>query len=273
MADTNLPSLTEVLEATDVLSSQSGAKVVKVRDEFVVKYGGRVSLSEAETMLYVSANSAVPTPRVLGTMTDPDNTNINYIIMEFVEGQCLDVIWPDLTATEQNDVKTQLKAVVDSMRLMAGQGYIGSVGRRRCFDGVFITGKPDVLNVNGPFTSEKEMNEGILSRLAETEPPSSIRLFRTILPSLPKHGIVFTHADLQARNILVKRGDPGAEGKIKLTIIDWEYSGWYLEYWEFCNSLIFNTFRSEWLDIVQDTLDIYTNEYLLMQKVRSVLFY
>lgn len=72
MADTRLPSIAEILEATDVLSSQSGARVVKVRDVFVVKYGGRVSLSEAETMCYVSANSDVPVPKVLGTMTDPE---------------------------------------------------------------------------------------------------------------------------------------------------------------------------------------------------------
>lgn len=115
------------------------------------------------------------------------------------------------------------------------------------------------------------MNEGIMRRLAETEPLSSIRLFRTILSNLPKHRIVFTHADFQARNIMVSRSEN--DGKIKLTIIDWEYAGWYPEYWEFCNSLIFNTFRAEWLDIIQDTLEIYTNEYLLMQRVRNILFW
>lgn len=101
MADTRLPSIAEILEATETLSSQSGAKVVKVKDSFVVKYGGRVSLSEAETMRYVSANSDVPVPKVLGTMTDPNNTKINYIVMEFVEGQSLDIIWSDLSDTEQ----------------------------------------------------------------------------------------------------------------------------------------------------------------------------
>ena len=172
-------------------------------------------------------------------------------------------------------MKSQLKAAVNSMRLLPDKGYIGSVGHRKCFDGVFVTSESNIPNVNGPFSNESEMSEGMLSRLADTEPHSSIRLFRTILSSLPKHRIVFTHADLQARNILVRRGGHGTadHGKIKLTIIDWEYSGWYPEYWEFCNSLIFNTFRTEWLDIIQDTLDVYTNEYLLMQKIRSILFY
>lgn len=275
MADTKFPSIAEILEATEVLSSQSGAKVVKVRNAFVVKYGGRISFSEAETMRYVSANSDVPVPKVLGTITDPNNANIKYIVMEFVEGQCLDIIWSDLSATEKGDVKSQLKAAVNSMRLMPDQGYIGSIGHKKCFDGVFITSGPDKSNVSGPFTNENEMNEGMLSRLAETEPLSSIRLFRTILSNLPEHRIVFTHADLQARNIIVSRGgqDTADHGKIKLTIVDWEYSGWYPEYWEFCNSLIFNTFRAEWLDIVQDTLDMYTTEYLLMQRIRNILFY
>lgn len=85
MADIRLPSIAEILEATEVLSSQSGAKVVKVRDAFVVKYGGRVSLTEAESMRYVSDNSDVPVSEVLGTMTEPNNTKINYIIMELVE--------------------------------------------------------------------------------------------------------------------------------------------------------------------------------------------
>jgi thiamine kinase-like enzyme len=92
---------------------------------------------------------------------------------------------------------------------------------------------------------------------------------------MPTHQIVFTHADLQGRNIIVRRTDSDIEGhsKIELTIIDWEMSGWYPEYWEFCNSLIMNTFATEWNDIIQDTLDVYTNEYLWMQKVRNILFW
>jgi len=40
------------------------------------------------------------------------------------------------------------------------------------------------------------------------------------------HRIVLTHGDLQPRNIVVQ-GD-------KVTgIIDWEFGGWYSEYWEY----------------------------------------
>jgi aminoglycoside phosphotransferase (APT) family kinase protein len=274
MDDVQLPSIAEILESTEILSSQGACTVVRVRENLVVKYGGRVDLQEAETMRFVAANSDVPIPKLLGTLTDPE-TNINYIVMEFITGQCLDAIWHDLTTSEQEELKEKLRTVITGLRRIPNQGYIGSVGRTKCLDGVFYTGDDQVLDKNGPFESEHEMDEGVLRRLAETHPPSSIRLFRTILSNMPTHQIVFTHADLQGRNIIVRRTDSDIEGhsKIELTIIDWEMSGWYPEYWEFCNSLIMNTFATEWNDIIQDTLDVYTNEYLWMQKVRNILFW
>jgi RIO-like serine/threonine protein kinase len=63
----------------------------------------------------------------------------------------------------------------------------------------------------GPFHSEKEFNE-------------SLKL--GILPDLMHrtgHNIVFTHADLNMRNILVK------DGRIS-GIVDWENAGWFPEY-------------------------------------------
>lgn len=272
MADAQLPSIAEILEATEVLSSQDGAKVEKVKDKFLVKYGARVSRLEADTMRYVSANSDTPVPKLFGTITDPNEPEINYIVMEFIEGKCLDAIWPDLSTSEKEDVKMQLKAALNSLRKMPDQGYIGSVGRQKCIDGVFYTGETYVLDVNGPFETEIEMNEGVLRRVAETRPASAIRLFRTIFSNMPTHRIVFTHADLQARNIIVKRttSEHGGPNTMDLTIIDWEMSGWYPEYWEFCNSIIFNTFHAEWLDIAQDIMDVYTNEYLLMQRIRNI---
>jgi aminoglycoside phosphotransferase (APT) family kinase protein len=196
--------------------------VVKVRDHFAVKYGAGVSLLEAETMRYVSANSDTPVPEVFGTLTDPDNLEVNYIIMEFIEGKCIDAIWPDLSVPEQEDVKSQLRAAVDIMRLMPDQGYIGSVSRQKCIDGVSYSGNIYASEVNGPFATEIDMNEGVLRRVAETRSPSVIRLFRTIFTNLPAHRIVFTHADHQARNIIVDqtRSDLDGPHQMKLTITD-----------------------------------------------------
>jgi thiamine kinase-like enzyme len=106
-------------------------------------------------------------------------------------------------------------------------------------------------------------------------PPQFDSFVRTILFNMPTHCIVFTYVDIQARNIIVNRTrtDPCGPSKIELTIIDWEMSAWYPRYWEFCNAIIINTFHAEWLDIVHDIMVVHTNEYLLMQKIRNILFW
>jgi hypothetical protein len=111
MDDLQLPSIAEILESTEILSSQGGCTVVNVRDNLAVKYGRRVSLLEAETMRFVAANSDVPIPKLLGTLTDPE-TNINYIATEFIPGQCLDAIWHDLTTSEQEELQEKLRTVM-----------------------------------------------------------------------------------------------------------------------------------------------------------------
>jgi thiamine kinase-like enzyme len=54
--------------------------------------------------------------------------------------------------------------------------------------------------------------------------------FREMLPDDAK--IVFTHADLHPSNIIINQDHPS---KI-LALIDWEQSGWYPDYWEFCKA-------------------------------------
>jgi len=70
-------------------------------------------------------------------------------------------------------------------------------------------------------------------------------------PSRRGHRILFTHADLNARNILVDRvGLPDGSKSWKVTgIVDWENSGYYPEYWEYTKSLFEGfRYRQRWRD-------------------------
>ncbi|KAI9727374.1 MAG: hypothetical protein M1834_008445 [Cirrosporium novae-zelandiae] len=69
----------------------------------------------------------------------------------------------------------------------------------------------------GPFLSEKQFSKFLSLGLA----PDFIHLVHG-----DGHEIVFTHADLNMRNILVRNGRISG-------IVDWENSGWYPEYWEY----------------------------------------
>lgn len=73
---------------------------------------------------------------------------------------------------------------------------------------------------------------------------------------------VFTHADLNPGNILV-RGD-----KV-VAIIDWQLSGWYPGYWEYTSAYLTNVMREYWVEALELFLD--TDEKALeMERVRQM---
>jgi predicted unusual protein kinase regulating ubiquinone biosynthesis (AarF/ABC1/UbiB family) len=64
-----------------------------------------------------------------------------------------------------------------------------------------------------------------------------------IVPSfLIIYQLFFTHADLHPSNILLS---PGSDPHI-IAIIDWQQSGWYPEYWEYCKALWTSPIGEEW---------------------------
>lgn len=54
--------------------------------------------------------------------------------------------------------------------------------------------------------------------------------YRQFLPD--DSSIVFTHSDLHPSNILVSLESPCQI----IAIVDWQQSGWYPDYWEFCKA-------------------------------------
>lgn len=69
--------------------------------------------------------------------------------------------------------------------------------------------------------------------------------------------IVFTHGDLHRGNIIVSATSPT---KI-VAIIDWQLSGWYPDYWEYCKALFTAEWGKGWWDYVHQFLDPYPPEF------------
>ncbi|PPJ54382.1 hypothetical protein CBER1_07757 [Cercospora berteroae] len=234
MADETIPSIEAILQSTNYLSApDASAKVVQVGDNFAVKYGRSVDLLEAQNLNYVISHSKVPVPKLYGTLTE-DDTNRKFIIMEFVHGQTLAQASPSLSSSEKQHVADQLREALSELRNMSSPGYIGSVDKQACADGIFYSPrKVHDPSRFGPFATEDAMNEGILRMLESTEPAPYVAFLGTLFAStLHGHRTFFTHGDLQPKNIMVERPETAAHGgsSLKIKIIDWEISGWYPEY-------------------------------------------
>lgn len=76
----------------------------------------------------------------------------------------------------------------------------------------------------GPFHTEDQFNEFLRSDLISVAP----KIYRTALEANMRntHAIVLSHGDINPRNIIVNNCQI-------MAIIDWEYAGWYPEYWDF----------------------------------------
>jgi hypothetical protein len=276
MSEREIPSIATILQSTEFLSvSEASAKVVRVGD-FAVKYGGSVTLHEAQNAIFVAKHSNVPVPKTCGTLSE-ESTGRNFIIPEFAPGETLAKAWPSLTPSERHDVVEQLRQAVVDLRAIPTAGYIGSIDRQPCADGLFYAPEHPLGSlVTGPFDTQEDMNQGMLRKFESSEKRPYINFLRTLISAtLHDHRTFFMHGDLQLKNIMMQRtsstsGDPAP---LKVKIIDWEVSGWYPEYWESCNATYCARFKPDWLEIVQSAMSIYPQEYLMMEEIRHMIYY
>ena len=272
----SLPTIDEILQSTDKLSKdgEGFATIVRVRGRFAVKYSPQVSMIEAQTMRYVSKHSKVPVPRVYAFLTD-EGGRMGFIVMEYKSGVRLDKIWASLPANDKYVIEENIRSTLGELESIDPPDFLGSVNREPYEDGVFYVPEHDP-QIQGPFANEEKLNEGILRKLATL--PSATDEHQALMRSLVAttlrgHRTVFTHGDLQPKNILVDVSDRPGPRSIALWFIDWEISGWYPEYWEFCNAMVCGRFNPDWLGVVQRTMRQYHHEYLMMLLIRNLIFY
>jgi hypothetical protein len=282
MSTDSLPSEAEILACTTLLSpSNHSDKVVKLSDTLVAKYGALVTPVEAETMQYVANNSDVPLPKVHGTLTNPVTQQF-FIIIDFVQGQTLEDLLPSLTQTEKDDIAQLIKTAIDKLHAIPEPGYLGSVGRKACSHGMFWDssdlGPEFTPLMPGPFENEAAFNDGLLLKLSTVKfmPPPYMKFLRGLFSeAFAGHKTVMTHGDLQAKNIMVQRvgSKEDGSGPFTISLIDWETSGWYPDYWEYCMSLMVARFRPDWAGMMEKILPVPGYEYALMQMVFHILYY
>ena len=237
----SLPTCAAIRSSTDVLSDTSTQRVVGVGLHFVVKYGSGVELKEGQNMLYVQQVTRVSVPRVYALFRESE-TGEKYIVMERINGRRLDVEWGLLSQYEKHVIACKLKASFEELRQLPSPGGFCSVGKGPLLDDIFWT-DGESASLRGPFATESDLNQALLAKyLYNNHSKYKADFYERALPSLIKDGCAFfTHGDLQGKNILLGRQSEGSErdqGGFEITLIDWEFSGWYPSYWEFAKAFL-----------------------------------
>ncbi|KAK4044732.1 kinase-like domain-containing protein [Parachaetomium inaequale] len=220
----------------------------------IVKTGKTIRATEAHTMRFVREHTTMPVPEVYSVYEDEESGAVR-IVMEYIQGTNLGHAWETLTEEEKESVVQQLRGYFDELRQIKGS-FIGSVDGSACDDQFFS----DDLWAYGPYKNEAEFNKGLVKAWTkDRDDPHTRLLVKTLLHVGQGHEIVMTHGDFAARNILV-------QGSKVVAILDWEFSGFYPEHWEFCKALWRTEWEAPWVKegLLERVLDPYYPEVSLI---------
>ncbi|KAH7019915.1 kinase-like domain-containing protein [Ilyonectria destructans] len=208
--------------------------VFKIDSKTIMKTGDIVRMAEAEVMKFVHANTSIPVPEVHSAYRDEASGHV-VILMDFMEGENLDKAWPGFTEAERESVVSQLLGYMAQLRSFKGT-FIGSIDGTACNDQYFCE-EPEGY---GPYQSEEEFNQGVVAAMKKDRPYTFVDWKCDVWTNVLKgHEIVLTHNDLDPRNILV-------QGSKVVAILDWELSGYYPEYWEYCKAVGASGWEDAW---------------------------
>jgi hypothetical protein len=242
----------------------------------VVKFGKNVNLVEGENMLFVQENTNVPIPQVYALYSNPQMDK-NYIIMECIDGETLATLWPSLTSSEKESIVARLRSCYKELRQLPSPGYYGSIGKRCLLDEIFWTRDAEPT-INGPFTTEGAINEAMARKYThDGRPQYKADFYRQCLPRIfYDHKPTFTHGDCQRKNIMIWRDPQRTQTtdnhSLEVVILDWEKSGWYPSYWEYCLAVCALRWDDDWGLWIEKILDPFVSEVSWLQMLRLELW-
>ncbi|KAJ3737267.1 kinase-like domain-containing protein [Lentinula guzmanii] len=222
---------------------------------------------EANSIRFVRRNTTIPVPDVLDTVPPDGKNNSGLLLTSWIEGETLSswiqrhLLWPagfqknaDVilysdSLEEQADALANLKTMFPEVNVPDDHTLLvelrDALTQIRSLPAP-LSG-PQICNINGgptiwarcrdrcllpPVNTIAEFHELLFQQVSWTS-----RLERLRLIAKPVHTrdyrITFTHSDLNPSNILVKDDHIVA-------VIDWEFAGWYPEYWEYTQLVMQN---------------------------------
>ncbi|KAJ5799108.1 uncharacterized protein N7518_001176 [Penicillium psychrosexuale] len=229
-------------------ANKLGPHGVRVSPGRMIK--GPCYMPELEALRYVAEHTSIPVPKVFNTHYYDDRL---YIEMEYIRGMSLEKAWHRgyLSEDQKKHIINQVAGYISQLRRLEPpqEGIVASA----TFDKV-LDHRVGCWNF-GPFIS----HEGFHSYLRADLPVDS--LGPEIAECHSRHyRSCFTHADLALRNIMVDNGKVSA-------IVDWQFGGWYPEYWEYTKAHYGQVDRPDWYTGLQNALEKRYDDELAAEQV------
>lgn len=116
-----LPTVDEILKTPpEAFGNGLGRNIYRVREHFLVKYGScfgsetDISFQEGENMLFVQQSTNIPIPKLYAMFHD-EETGLDFIIQEFIPGNCLGSVWRKLDGDQRKAIASQMRRNMDEL--------------------------------------------------------------------------------------------------------------------------------------------------------------
>ncbi|CAG8224377.1 unnamed protein product [Penicillium olsonii] len=170
--------------------------------------------------------SSIPVPKPLGLVR---MSGISLIFMSYMRSTPLGNVWHTLDSGQKTSLSNQLNIILEDLRTLpfTEGSPLGGVAGEGCRDL-----RRHVRASKTPITSLEDFETFLFS---SSHPGGNVfvEFLRQLSPLSIAHSgprIVFTHGDIRPDNIMVQLAD---NNKYMISgIIDWEYSGFYPDYYE-----------------------------------------
>lgn len=192
-----------------------------------LKYRSEADLARNEfhALARIRRETSIPAPVPLDLIADEEEDNA-YLLMTRLPGHPLGRCEELFSDEDCEGIVGELRECVAQLRALPRAG----------------TENPHMVICN---TLGGACREHRIREAAPVGPFADEAAFSRLLrfgedPARRGHRVVFTHADLSARNVLVERvvGRGDGEGGWRVSgIVDWETAGYYPEYWDYTKAL------------------------------------
>ncbi|KAL2381324.1 hypothetical protein RJ035_006480 [Blastomyces gilchristii] len=241
------------------------------------EYEGKgVNLVEEENMLFVQEMTKVPVPRVYALYSNPQ-IGKNYIVMEHIARETLAKLWASLTGAEKESIVAKLHSYNTTRSYTSCHHQVTmSIDKQTLLDEIFWTQHTEAM-INSSFITEAALNKAMVWKYThDSRPHYKADFYCQCLPHIfCGHKLMFTHGDCQHKNIMIQ-SDPqwmtANNRTLEIVILDWEKSGWYSSYWEYCLAVCALCWDDDWGLWIEKMLDLFISEVSWLQILRLELW-
>lgn len=216
-------------------SPDSQATVQRLPFGLYLKYNGKPHVFRNEfNAMRMLQNAPFPVPRSLDIATEEPNSNGSY---SFPKAYLVTTRVPGVPLWRCQDVTTDADCETIALQLAGILTFLRGIPKT-------VNPSMAICNTLGEACADPRIKGGSLVGPFLDEAAFSQELRFSDEASRRGHKILFTHADLNPRNILVDRivRADGSRGRTVSGIVDWETAGYYPEYWD-CTKAFFEGFR------------------------------